>query len=132
MFRPFRAATALLALSLLTLGACAETGTGRTASPPAAAAAPAVTAPAKPVTGKPAGPAVSKLQDDQSLRLNGDSTGGGSCRQQCERSNNICMDSVAARVQSGVERPDAANPFTPSDNCSYQLRSCYQRCNTVP
>lgn len=125
MFRPFRAATALLALSLLTLGACAETGAGRTASP----AAPAASAPAKPVSGKPA---VSKAQDDPSLRLNGDSTGGGSCRQQCERSNNICMDSVAARVQSGVERPDAANPFTPSDNCSYQLRSCYQRCNTVP
>lgn len=131
MFRPFRAATALLALSLLTLGACADTG--RTASPaPAAPAATAATAPAKPVTGKPAGPAVSKSQDDQSLRLNGDSSGGGSCRQQCERSNNICMDSVAARVQSGVERPDAVSPFTPSDNCSYQLRTCYQRCNTVP
>lgn len=135
MFRPLRAATALLALTLLTLGACADSGANRTASP--ASAAPAVSAPSKPVsskpvTSKPGSPAVSKSQDDPSLRLSGDTSGGGSCRQQCERGNNICMDSVAARVQSGVERPDAGGPFTPVDNCSYQLRSCYQRCGAAP
>ena len=127
MFRPIRIIAPLVALALLGLSACAD----RPASHTAPVAAPAVTeAPAKPVT--PAAPrSTAAPADDQSLRLDGDTSSGGSCRQQCERGHNVCMDSVAARTQSGLERPDAGGPFTPSDNCSYQLRQCFQRCGTV-
>ncbi len=121
MFRPIRIFAPLVALALLGLTACAERPAPRAASvsAPAATSAP---------TTAPRGTSV----EDQSLRLGGnDVTGGGSCRQQCERSHNVCMDSVAARTQSGLERPDAGGPFTPSDNCSYQLRQCYQRCSAT-
>lgn len=132
MFRPIRLFAPLVAVALLGLTACADQPAPRAAS----VAAPAVTQPQTPA--KPAVPRAAPAPansvgnpDDQSLRLNGDTSGGGSCRAQCERSHNVCMDSVAARTQSGLERPDAGGPFTPSDNCSYQLKQCFQRCNTV-
>jgi len=120
MFRPIRIFAPLVALALLGLSACADHPAPRAASV-AAPATQAQTAPRS--TPAPV--------DDQSLRLGGDTSSGGSCRQQCERSHNVCMDSVAARTQSGLERPDAGGPFTPSDNCGYQLRQCFQRCSTA-
>ncbi len=131
MFRPIRLFAPLVAVALLGLTACADQPAPRAAT--VAASAAAVTqpqAPAKPAAAR-ATPAPASSPDDQSLRLNGDTSGGGTCRQQCERSHNVCMDSVAARTQSGLERPDAGGPFTPSDNCSYQLKQCFQRCTTV-
>jgi hypothetical protein len=132
MFRPIRLFAPLVAVALLGLTACADQPAPRAASVAAPAATTQPQAPAKPATPRvtPA-PSNAGAADDQSLRLNGDTTGGGSCRAQCERGHNVCMDSVAARTQSGLERPDAGGPFTPSDNCSYQLKQCFQRCNTV-
>lgn len=122
MFRPIRIFAPLVAIALLGLSACAERP-----APRAASAAPAVTQSQTTTPRSTTAPV-----DDQSLRLGGDdASGGGSCRQQCERSHNVCMDSVAARTQSGLERPDAGGPFTPSDNCGYQLRQCFQRCSTA-
>lgn len=121
MFRPNRFFAPLVALALLGLSACAESPAPRAAS--ASTATQTVTAPRS----TPATPSV----EDQSLRLDSGADVGGSCRQQCERSHNVCMDSVAARTQSGMERPDSGNVFTPSDNCGYQLRQCFQRCNTA-
>ncbi len=118
MFRPITLLGPTLALALVALSACADAPARRAATSPAPAAT--ATAPATP---RPA-PA-----DDQSLRLGGGDD--GSCRSQCERSNNSCMDSVAARAQSGAERPDRLAPFTPTDNCQYSLRQCYQRCGAV-
>ncbi len=139
MFRPIRLFASLVAVALLGLSACADQPAPRAASvaaPSATASAGSTALPqvpaSKPNAARPATPAAGAAQgDDQSLRLNGDSGGGGTCRSQCERSLNMCMDSVAARTQSGLERPDAGGPFTPSDNCSYQLKQCFQRCNTV-
>jgi len=123
MFRPNRFFAPLVALALLGLSACADAPARRaaTVTTPTATQSQTVTAP----RGTPA-------PDDQSLRLNGgDVTAGGSCRQQCERGHNVCMDSVAARTQSGLERPDSSNPFSPSDNCGYQLRQCFDRCGAA-
>ncbi|AWK90015.1 hypothetical protein [Azospirillum thermophilum] len=130
MFRPFRTLTvpAVLAIAVMALSACAERAPQRSSG-----SAPAVTqsAPAQSAPRTTPAPGASTRTDDQSLRLDNEMTGVGSCRTQCERSHNMCMDSVAARTQSGVERPDRAGPFTPMDNCGDELRRCYQRCNTA-
>lgn len=133
MFRPIRLFAPLVAVALLGLTACADQPAPRAATVAAPAAAAQPQAPAKPAAARatPAPASNAGSPDDQSLRLNGDTSGGGTCRTQCERGHNVCMDSVAARTQSGLERPDAGGPFTPSDNCSYQLKQCFQRCNTV-
>ncbi|ALG71798.1 hypothetical protein VY88_13005 [Azospirillum thiophilum] len=119
-FRPVRLIAPLLAVALLGLSACADHPAGR----------PAASGPAPTVTVVP-GPSTPRAgADDQSLRLDGDVGPGGSCQAQCERSHNSCMDSVAARNQGGIDRTDST-PFSPTDNCSYQLRQCYQRCTSV-
>ncbi len=126
MFRPIRLFAPLVAVTLIGLSACADQPAPRAAS----VAAPAVTqAPAKPAAPRPLSGPTSTPVDDQSLRLNG--ADGGTCQQQCERSHNVCMDSVAARGQGEAGRPDYSGPFTPSDNCGYQLKQCFQRCSTV-
>ncbi|MBP2230718.1 hypothetical protein [Azospirillum agricola] len=119
MFRSNRIFAPLAVLALIALSACADRPQPRAAST------------AAPVQQTQTLPRSTPAPDDQSLRLDGDASDGGSCRQQCERSHNVCMDSVAARTQSGLERPDAGTPFTPSDNCGYQLRQCFQRCNAA-
>ncbi|MCW2237191.1 hypothetical protein [Azospirillum canadense] len=132
MFRPITILGPVLALALVALSACSD-GPTRRSSPAAGGPAPTAST-ASPGTSAPQRslPATRPGTDDQSLRLGGTGDGSGdSCRVQCERSNNSCMDSVAARAQSGAERPDRMEPFTPSDNCQYQLRQCYQRCGAA-
>ncbi|PWC33290.1 hypothetical protein TSO352_22600 [Azospirillum sp. TSO35-2] len=121
MFRPVRLIAPLLAVALIGLSACADKPAGR----------PAASGPAPTVTVVP-GPSTPRAgADDQSLRLDNGSGAGASCQAQCERSHNVCMDSVAARNQGGgIERADST-PFSPTDNCSYQLKQCFQRCNAV-
>ena len=131
MFRPITILGPVLALALVALSACSD-GPARRSGPPAGGPAPAASA-ASPVTPAPQRslPAPRPGTDDQSLRLGGGGDSGDSCRSQCERSNNSCMDSVAARTQGGAERPDRMEPFTPTDNCQYQLRQCFQRCGAA-
>lgn len=134
MFRPITILGPMLALALVALSACSDAParrSGPVAGSPATTAAPASPAPAPRATPAPNQGAPSQGTDDQSLRLNGGVDGDDSCRAQCERSNNSCMDSVAARSQSGAERPDRLAPFTPTDNCQYSLRQCYQRCGAA-
>ncbi|WP_188092226.1 hypothetical protein [Azospirillum sp. B21] len=122
MFRPVRLIAPLVAVALLGLSACADRPSDR---PAASGPAPTVTVVPGPST--PRGGA-----DDQSLRLD-NGTGadvGASCQAQCERSHNVCMDSVAARNQGGIDRTDST-PFSPTDNCSFQLKQCYQRCGAA-
>jgi hypothetical protein len=117
MFRPI----ALVGLLVLSLSACAETPARRDA---------AVGAPVD--AGRTVSRSAPAPADDQSLRLEGSSANdGGSCRVQCERSYNICGDSVAARTQSGDDRPDRPSIFSPIDNCQYQLRQCFSRCDAA-
>ncbi|WP_148294390.1 hypothetical protein [Azospirillum sp. B506] len=117
MFRPVRLIAPLVAVALLGLSACAD---------PAARPS---TGPAPTVTVVP-GPSTPRGGDDQSLRIDGGAGTGASCQAQCERSHNSCMDSVAARNQGGIDRTDST-PFSPTDNCSFQLKQCYQRCTAV-
>jgi len=129
MFRPITILGPMLALALVALSACSD-APARRSGPVAGTPAPTAgtTAPAPRST--PA-PNQSQGVDDQSLRIGGGVNGGDSCRTQCERSNNSCMDSVAARTQSGAERPDRLAPFTPTDNCMNSLRQCFQRCGAA-
>ncbi|WP_042442912.1 hypothetical protein [Azospirillum sp. B510] len=118
-FRPVHLIAPLLAVVLIGLSACADQSGGRPANGPA----PTVTVVPGPST--PRGGA-----DDQSLRIDGGTGAGGSCQAQCERSHNACMDSVAARTLGGIDRTEST-PFSPTDNCGFQLKQCYQRCNSV-
>lgn len=127
MFRPITIMGPVLALALVALSACSD-APARRSGPVAGSPAPTTSAPASTPR---ATPAPGQGTDDQSLRLGGGVDGGDSCRSQCERSNNSCMDSVAARTQSGAERPDRLAPFTPTDNCMNSLRQCYQRCGAA-
>ncbi|WP_448203078.1 hypothetical protein [Azospirillum sp. sgz302134] len=129
MFRPITILGPALALALVALSACSDGPARRSGPTTAGAPAPTATT-AAPGTPRPAAPA-NRGADDQSLRLGGSAGSDDSCRAQCERSNNSCMDSVAARAQSGAERPDRLAPFTPTDNCQYSLRQCYQRCGAA-
>lgn len=130
MFRPLVAA-----LTLIVLAGCADEparrpGTG--APPPPVSAAPSVSAPgaAAPRTATP--PAATRPQAapaEGSVRIDGE--GMESCMRQCERSNNACMDSVAARPPVGSDstlEQERARPFTRTDNCGYQMRQCIARC----
>ncbi|KAA0681091.1 hypothetical protein [Roseomonas genomospecies 6] len=131
MFRPKLILGPVLALALVALAACAD-APGRS-SGAAAGGAPAASGAVS--TGAPAAPratpAPSRGVEDPSLRLDGAAGSGDSCRVQCERSNNSCMDSVAARTQSGLDRPDRGGIFSPTDNCEHSLRMCYQRCGAA-
>lgn len=120
MFRPVRLIAPLVAVALLGLSACADRPSER---PSASGPAPTVTVVPGPST--PRGGA-----DDQSLRLDNGAAVGGTCQAQCERSHNVCMDSVAARNQGGIDRTDST-PFSPTDNCGFQLKQCYQRCGAA-
>lgn len=132
MFRPITILGPVLALALVALSACTD-APARRSGPTAGGPAPTATTASPGTSAAPRStPAPNRGADDQSLRLGGTGDGSGdSCRAQCERSNNSCMDSVAARTQSGAERPDRLAPFTPTDNCQYQLRQCYQRCGAA-
>lgn len=127
MFRPKLILGPVLALALVALAACAD-APGRS-SGAAAGGAPAAST-AAPSSPRPAqGPA--RGVEDPSLRLDSGAGTDDSCRAQCERSNNSCMDSVAARTQSGLDRPDRGGIFSPTDNCQHSLRMCYQRCGAA-
>ncbi|KAA1054506.1 hypothetical protein [Azospirillum argentinense] len=125
MFRPKLILGPVLALALVALAACAD-APGRS-SGAAVGGAPAASTTA-PTTGSPAASRPARGVEDPSLRLDGGVGSDDSCRAQCERSNNSCMDSVAARAQSGLDRPDRGGIFSPTDNCQHSLRMCYQRC----
>ncbi|TWA65949.1 hypothetical protein FBZ82_109206 [Azospirillum brasilense] len=125
MFRPKLILGPVLALALVALAACAD-APGRS-SGAAVGGAPAASTTA-PTTGSPAASRPARGVEDPSLRLDGGVGSDDSCRSQCERSNNSCMDSVAARAQSGLDRPDRGGIFSPTDNCQHSLRMCYQRC----
>mgnify|MGYP007051629842 CR=1 FL=1 len=132
MFRPITILGPMLALALVALSACSDAPARRSGPAAGAPPAPAASTAAPGTTNPPRStPAQRPGTDDQSLRLGGAAGSDDSCRSQCERSNNSCMDSVAARAQSGAERPDRMEPFTPTDNCQYQLRQCYQRCGAA-
>ncbi len=127
MFRPKLILGPVLALALVALAACAD-APGRQSGATvggAPAASTAATATPRPSQGP------SRGVEDPSLRLNGGAGSDDSCRSQCERSNNSCMDSVAARTQSGLDRPDRGGIFSPTDNCEHSLRMCYQRCGAA-
>lgn len=136
MFRPITILGPLLALALAALSACSD-APGRRGGPaasPSASSAPAATAPATPAPATPAprsGAAAPSPANDPSLRLGAEGEAGESCRARCDRSYNVCMDSVAARSQSGAERPDRLGVFTPTDNCQHSLRQCFQRCGST-
>lgn len=134
MFRPITFLGPILALALVALSACSDAPARRSgptagslSTPAASTTTPGISTPPRSTPAQPQRPGT----DDQSLRLGGAAGSDDSCRSQCERSNNSCMDSVAARAQSGAERPDRMEPFTPTDNCQYQLRQCYQRCGAA-
>ncbi|WP_143271916.1 MULTISPECIES: hypothetical protein [Azospirillum] len=124
MFRPKLILGPVLALALVALAACAD-APGRSSG---AAVGGAPAASTTTTTGAPATPRPARGVEDPSLRLDGGVGSDDSCRAQCERSNNSCMDSVAARTQSGLDRPDRGGIFSPTDNCQHSLRMCYQRC----
>lgn len=128
MFRPKLILGPVLALALVALAACADApGRSSGAAVGGAPAASTTTSTGAPSTSRPTqGPA--RGVEDPSLRLDGGVGSDDSCRAQCERSNNSCMDSVAARAQSGLDRPDRGGIFSPTDNCQHSLRMCYQRC----
>ncbi|MBP2297830.1 hypothetical protein [Azospirillum picis] len=120
MFRPVRLIAPLLAVALLSLSACADRPAARQSTGPA----PTVTVvPGGSTQRVPAG-------DDQSLRLDGDVGPGGTCQAQCERSHNVCMDSVAARTDGNMGL-SGTTPFSPTDNCDFQLKQCFQRCGAA-
>lgn len=54
---------------------------------------------------------------------------GPDCRQYCERSYRVCMDSAAPRRGTDDERRNRL--FGTSANCEEQLRSCFQSCAPV-
>ncbi|QCO16019.1 hypothetical protein D3869_12675 [Azospirillum brasilense] len=124
MFRPKLILGPVLALAMVALAACAD-APGRSSG---AAVGGAPAASTTPSTGAPSTPRPARGVEDPSLRLDGGVGSDDSCRAQCERSNNSCMDSVAARTQSGLDRPDRGGIFSPTDNCQHSLRMCYQRC----
>ncbi|NUB10156.1 hypothetical protein FW320_28840 [Azospirillum sp. Vi22] len=132
MFRPKLILGPVLALALVALAACADapgrsSGAAVGGAPAASTAAPTA-APTTAPAGSPAASRPARGVEDPSLRLDGGVGSDDSCRAQCERSNNSCMDSVAARAQSGLDRPDRGGIFSPTDNCQHSLRMCYQRC----
>lgn len=124
MFRPITLLGPVLALALVALSACSEGPVRHSAPPstPAASAQPKAT---------PA-PAPATDSDDQSLRLNGPSGSDSSCRAQCERDFNICMDSTVARSAGSTLDSNRSGPFTPLDNCQYSMRQCLTRCGATP
>ncbi|MBK3775292.1 hypothetical protein JJL56_14255 [Azospirillum sp. YIM DDC1] len=124
MFRPKLILGPVLALALVALAACADAPGRSSGAAVGGAPAASTTAP----TTAPAASRPARGVEDPSLRLDGGVGSDDSCRAQCERSNNSCMDSVAARTQSGLDRPDRGGIFSPSDNCQHSLRMCYQRC----
>lgn len=124
MFRPKLILGPVLALALVALAACADAPGRSSGAAVGGAPAASTTAPA----GAPAASRPARGVEDPSLRLDGGVGSDDSCRAQCERSNNSCMDSVAARAQSGLDRPDRGGIFSPTDNCQHSLRMCYQRC----
>lgn len=128
MFRPIAILAPALALALVALSACSDAPGRRGASAASPSSSVSTTAPAAPST--PA-PNRSAQVNDPSLLLGAEGEAGESCRARCDRSYNVCMDSVAARTQSGIERPDRSGVFTPSDNCQYSLRQCFQRCGST-
>ncbi|MBB3266554.1 hypothetical protein FHW79_004195 [Azospirillum sp. OGB3] len=128
MFRPKLILGPVLALALVALAACADApGRSSGAAVGGAPAASTTTSTGAPSTPRPA-QGQARGVEDPSLRLDGGVGSDDSCRAQCERSNNSCMDSVAARTQSGLDRPDRGGIFSPTDNCQHSLRMCYQRC----
>ncbi|CAO3446014.1 hypothetical protein [Azospirillum argentinense] len=124
MFRPKLILGPVLALALVALAACADAPGRSSGAAVGGAPAASTSAPA----GSPAASRPARGVEDPSLRLDGGVGSDDSCRAQCERSNNSCMDSVAARAQSGLDRPDRGGIFSPTDNCQHSLRMCYQRC----
>ncbi len=119
MKRPLFAA---VAATLLMVG-CAQTDAGRSAAPaPQAAAKSAPAAPASdknlpsPLLTQPGGPTVI--------------TGGSIevCRQQCERSYQICMDGSAARADTTSGTMYEGRLFGPAARCETSLSSCMKRC----
>ncbi len=124
MFRPKLILGPVLALALVALAACADAPGRSSGAAVGGAPAASTTAP----TTAPAASRPARGVEDPSLRLDGGVGSDDSCRAQCERSNNSCMDSVAARAQSGLDRPDRGGIFSPTDNCQHSLRMCYQRC----
>lgn len=128
MFRPKLILGPVLALALVALAACADApGRSSGAAVGGAPAASTTTSTGAPATSRPT-QGQARGVEDPSLRLDGGVGSDDSCRAQCERSNNSCMDSVAARTQSGLDRPDRGGIFSPTDNCQHSLRMCYQRC----
>ncbi len=125
MFRPKLILGPVLALALVALAACADAPGRSSGAAVGGAPAASTAAPSTPRATPPRG------VEDPSLRLDGAAGSGDSCRVQCERSNNSCMDSVAARTQSGLDRPDRSGIFSPTDNCQHSLRMCYQRCGAA-
>jgi len=129
MFRPLVAALTLIVLAGCADGPARRPGTG--APPPPVSADPS--APTSGATAaRPALPPAatrSQAAPEGSVRIDAD--GMESCIRQCERSNNSCMDSVAARPPVGSDgtlEQERARPFTRTDNCGYQMRQCIARC----
>lgn len=109
----------VLSVALLALGACSTGPRTSVDNAPAAA-----------VT-RPAAPAVNGAHDPSLLLGGGKADDYDSCRARCDRSYNVCLDSVAARSQSDSNRSERASVFTPTDNCQYALRQCFDRCGTI-
>lgn len=112
---------AAVAATLLMVG-CAQTDAGRSAAQaPQAATKSAPAAPASdknlpsPLLTQPGGPTVI--------------TGGSIevCRQQCERSYQICMDGSATRGDTGGTMYEG-RMFGPAARCETSLSSCMKRC----
>lgn len=122
------------ALTLIVLAGCADEparrpGTG--APPPPVSAAPPMPATGAAAPRPATPPAATRPQaaPQDSVRIDGQ--GMESCTRQCERSNNSCMDSVAARPPVGSDstlEQERARPFTRTDNCGFQMRQCIARC----
>ena len=111
----------LVSLLLLGVAACAEAPSGTAASSTTVAPRTVQTLPQS--TPRPG---------DDSPLLN-DRSGGNaqSCRTQCERTFNICGDSVAARTQSGDDSPDRPSLFSPSNDCRDEMQRCLRRCGSA-
>ena len=111
----------LVSLLLLAVSACAD-------APARPAADGAV---AQPRTVQTVPQSTPRPGDDSPL-LNDHSGGGAqSCRAQCERTFNICGDSVAARSQSGDDSPDRPSLFSPSNDCRDEMQRCVRRCGSA-
>ncbi|WP_207457940.1 hypothetical protein [Azospirillum sp. SYSU D00513] len=110
----------LVSLLLLAVSACADA--------PARPAASGVEAQPRTVQSVPQ--STPRPGDDSPL-LN-DHSGGNqqSCQRQCERTFNICGDSVAARSQSGDDSPDRPGLFSPINNCRDEMQRCLRRCGS--